>query len=802
MKEKMQAKKNKIIGKVKKMFCKIRRVRPADVPKVFKRLFRKIAGVHYFHWILIAAVLGSVALTVFHYRLSLTRIGQAFGDFVDSIAVYFKVLFSADGELPEGMTARIAELPQVNLKEILPFDVDEIGRRLKDMWACVFKKDYIVAYFAFVFRKLYHVTFYGLIVIELLVILWILFRSFLFKENERRGDTGALAWWRKYPGRAAHAVKLWVMSFLDFFKNSYYPKILKYIWLVNFNLVTIAVEAVAFYLFFVSTFSFKSLFVQVVRLLVDALIMLFSTPFAVWLVVGYAVLDIMRRNIGMRILRSHEAANCAFLDGLPVVSMILGTMGTGKTTMLTDAGLSQQNIFRTKAKELLFKADLKFPEFPWQRFEDALRGASKHHVIAYSIKAAKENPEEWETLSGELSEETLAYWECKSDRGIWSLASCKKFMERKRAQYEACPSPHRLFGYDISRYGGTCDDKLTVSELWDTLTDYAKLFYLYSVDSPLIMSNYSVRSDAAQMSVGNFPEWDMDFFSHSTEDSAKLGKNAHIVDFDTLRLGNLVNPENPKRGSFEFGAVLLSEIGKERGNMVENRGKKRTDEEANSLNDGFNSRLKMSRHAAVVANYPFIKIYADEQRAESWGADARDLCKLVTIEKRSATKLALPFFSLEGLIYEILYPRFRDFYYKLRYTRGDTTLFGYLVKKAFCMYHNHCSGIINTFGYATLTIDLKDGRTDGDGEGEKSEYFLSFKKIYSNRFSTDCYADLFEAGSLEASTGLDDYAMYTTTRASWDEMESQNSYFVRELTRQFRVKATPTDKTPPEASAE
>ena len=116
------------------------------------------------------------------------------------------------------------------------------------------------------------------------------------------------------------------------------------------------------------------------------------------------------------------------------------------------------------------------------------------------------------------------------------------------------------------------------------------------------------------------------------------------------------------------------------------------------------------------------------------------------------------------------------------------------------MYHNHCSGIINTFGYATLTIDLKDGRTDGDGEGEKSEYFLSFKKIYSNRFSTDCYADLFEAGSLEASTGLDDYAMYTTTRASWDEMESQNSYFVRELTRQFRVKST--DKTPPEAPAE
>ena len=83
-------------------------------------------------------------------------------------------------------------------------------------------------------------------------------------------------------------------------------------------------------------------------------------------------------------------------------------------------------------------------------------------------------------------------------------------------------------------------------------------------------------------------------------------------------------------------------------------------------------------------------------------------------------------------------------------------------------------------------IDLKDGTTDGEGEGEKFEYYLSHKKIYSNRFSTDCYADLFATASMRASVGLDDYPQYETTRATWDEMELQNSYFVREMTKQFR----------------
>ena len=87
--------------------------------------------------------------------------------------------------------------------------------------------------------------------------------------------------------------------------------------------------------------------------------------------------------------------------------------------------------------------------------------------------------------------------------------------------------------------------------------------------------------------------------------------------------------------------VVISEVGKERGNNLENREMKRNTDETNQKNDLFNSWLKMCRHSATVDNYPFIKVFTDEQRPESWGADARDLCDIIYIESNGKQKLAM-----------------------------------------------------------------------------------------------------------------------------------------------------------------
>lgn len=88
--------------------------------------------------------------------------------------------------------------------------------------------------------------------------------------------------------------------------------------------------------------------------------------------------------------------------------------------------------------------------------------------------------------------------------------------------------------------------------------------------------------------------------------------------------------ENPRSDSFEFGVINITEIGKELGNNLELQQIKKNDESTNQKNDLFNSWLKMVRHSATIDNYPFVKIITDEQRPESWGADARDLCEIIS----------------------------------------------------------------------------------------------------------------------------------------------------------------------------
>lgn len=108
---------------------------------------------------------------------------------------------------------------------------------------------------------------------------------------------------------------------------------------------------------------------------------------------------------------------------------------------------------------------------------------------------------------------------------------------------------------------------------------------------------------------------------------------------------------------------------------------KKGTEETNQKNDLFNSWLKMCRHSATIDNYPFIKVFTDEQRPSSWGADARELCDIVHIVSSGNTRLALPFFTIEEMLNEWFFNWFINLYADFRFNRGDNTLLIYLLKK-------------------------------------------------------------------------------------------------------------------------
>ncbi len=54
-------------------------------------------------------------------------------------------------------------------------------------------------------------------------------------------------------------------------------------------------------------------------------------------------------------------------------------------------------------------------------------------------------------------------------------------------------------------------------------------------------------------------------------------------------------------------------------------------------------------------------------------------------------------------------------------------------------------------------------------------------KIYSGRFTTDCFSDYFNDLAKKTPVGLLDYPEYETEKASIEELKMQNSYFINSL---------------------
>ena len=192
----------------------------------------------------------------------------------------------------------------------------------------------------------------------------------------------------------------------------------------------------------------------------------------------------------------------------------------------------------------------------------------------------------------------------------------------------------------------------------------------------------------------------------------------------------------------------------------------------------------MCRHSSTIRNFPFIKVICDDQRPESLGADARELTEIVYINKCSPKLLSLNFFEFEELIINFLYKKFINYYLKIRNERGDNLLIIYILKKFIFSIYNYYTKIYNSFGFYELDLDVEKGTLDGIKDSKK--YYLNFKKIYSKRFSTDCFSDFFHSKSIKSTIGLNDLESFKSIKATYEEMELENSYFFNDLTQKLK----------------
>lgn len=634
------------------------------------------------------------------------------------------------------------------------------------LWADM---DNFVAYCTGIGDMLYVVLIAALVLLPFILLLRVLLRRYLRTPNNNYdSDSKPLRVFKRLLFYLS-PVKPWCISFFAFIRErrGYWLSWLL-LWLFYFNAYTIVIEFFAFYFYFTAALDVGSIYRQIYKLFLDLSPAFMFIPLWVWGIVALVLLDRFRKAIAYNRLRHYEMYNRGFINARPLVAMVVGTMGKGKTTMLTDMCLSTEVMFRDKALEKLLENDLKFPHFPWLKFELTLRAAMACHEV-YNLATCRRFVRllrRFVPLCGGLDTASMK-----------SIRRHLQYHRRTTVDFTALS----LWSYDSDHYGLTYDDKLQTVNLWDVLETYAQLYFIYITQSSLLVANYSIRTDCLLSDLGNFPLWNTDFFRRDSRLIDSFSRHAHILDFDFLRLGKTVLKNNPHRHALEFGVVAVSEIGKERRNALElrERGVKLSDGDTNQKNDGFNDGLKMRRQAATVDNFAFLKIISDEQRPESFGADARDMFDVIHIDDRSDDGLAMPFFSLGELLYSFVLGRFQAFYTEYRFLRGDNTLLMFLVKSIASGIEHYYTRIHNRFNYNVLRVQVESGLLDG--KYKDSKYFLCWKKIYSKRFATDCMSAFWEERALRSPVGLGDLREYKTAKATWDELKSQNSYFVRDL---------------------
>lgn len=682
--------------------------------------------------------IGLGLLGYFCFSSSYLRLAESCADLWQSLRYYFCGIFSSI----RGIVPTINNFSNAIEWEVsLSPDWEGFTVQAGDYFALLFNGENFSAYGKYLGQLLFKISKVLAFVLPIILV-FILSMKMLYRNgnNNYGKDTIPLKTFKWCATHTYTPIKKVLGTFTCFIREH------KYIWICwlvvlafHLNLVPIVISFFAYLLYLFMSFDFGSIYIQIRKLFIDLQVPFRTIPWWIWLIACWLIFDRFRRRIALSKLRRYENRNCGFINNLPIVSLTCGSMGKKKTTIITDMALSQEVMFREKAFELIRHNDMKFPFFPWIKFEMELK-------------------------------------RCMEYGTVYNLATVKAWVKKKRDRYLLNGDDEkRLYGYDSRRYGMTYYDGLKREDLFDVLSTYAQLYFIYIIESSLIVSNYSIREDNVLIDQGNFPMWAMDFFSQEEVE----GRHSHILDFDTLRLGKKVIENNPNIGSFEFGVLVISETGKERGNNLELKDVKKKQDETNQKNDLFNSWLKMCRHSATVDNFPFIKVFCDEQRPESWGADARDLSDVIRIVGAGKRKLALPFYIYEEMLTDILFSRFIGLYYDFRFKRGDNTLLVYLLKSITGWLYRRNVRIYNQYGYSISYLEKEEGTLEGKSQRDK--YYILHKKIYSRRFMTDCFSDYFNELARKTKVGINDYLEYAEERASVEELRKQNSYFMNSL---------------------
>lgn len=703
-----------------------------------------------YHVMAIAILIGAAMLGYFRNPEVFLRFWEAVRDFFHSLGALFT----------PSVRPTVMQLPH-DMIEGFPKALEDLAKILQSFGDNFISKENFFGYLIFLAggmkRVSYFLLFFGTFAVLPFVGFMIL--SVIRQNNDYAKQSKPLRFFLWCRVHIWDSAKRFFIGFYEFFKRrSKYMLMLILILCFFLNAYTILFEFFAYYFYFLffPEFSFANLGGQIVKLLYDISLAFRYLPVWVWVLIGFWIFDKIRRKIGYRRLELLEDKLRDFIEERGIIMLYCGSMRTGKTTLVTSVLKSLNALARKWAKDGMRDIDMKFPNFPWITLERMLRKEFNRHRI-YNLYTVRQY------VKGMIA----------GDRACWADKGLERRFRRHLSKEYGIKFRSTFFGYNREINPTEYDGGLGIEKIEDLILDYAQLYLIYIMPS-LLLTNYAVRMDNDWFDNGNFPEWDDDFFRRDP-DSVESSIMSHILNQDMLRPGKQMDPDDPYVHSFEFGFVGMIEIGKERGNQHDLEGVERKAKEVNQKNDLYDAELKLMGHLATIYHIPFIRFVCDEQRPENWGANARELCDIITIRERGRDKILMPFFAIEEAAYLLASRIFGNQYDKFRFNRGDMTLTMYLLKSLYKKIYNHYHWIENTFGGHFVSVKVEKGTQDE--KAGKAKLFVASKKVYANVFATDAWKGLLEERVKRSSTGLDDVPRYRDVYASIDEFRQHRSYF-------------------------
>ena len=268
---------------------------------------------NYLHVICLLMTFGFLALSIFYFKWADVRICESLRDLWTSLLFYGAELL----ELNSGIKPTVVEYSVAPLE--LPFYLPETWEEFQVLWSKYWEvwasKENFDAWIVHLGDVLYYVSkvlcIFAPVVTAITVTLSLKERP---RNNDHNKDSKYLTRWKKFERKVFLPVRSWILNFFRFVVDKGYLKLWAWIWAYNFNIIAMVIEFIAFYLYFVASFDFVNIYVQVLKFLQDLSVALFFLPLIVWIVLCYLLIDYLRKKIGYERLNHMERKNRGFIN--------------------------------------------------------------------------------------------------------------------------------------------------------------------------------------------------------------------------------------------------------------------------------------------------------------------------------------------------------------------------------------------------------------------------------------------------------------------------------------------------------